>query len=90
MNKQGLVDDVATRAGLAKKDATLAVDSVLEAISDALRAGEEVKLVGFGTFSVAERAAGTGRNPQTGETIEIAASRRARFKASKAFNESLS
>ena len=90
MNKQGLVDDVASRAGLAKKDALVAVDSVLEAIGDALRAGNEVKLVGFGTFSVAERAAGTGRNPQTGETIEIAAARRARFKASKAFNESLS
>ena len=83
MNKNELIAAVASDADLSKADATKAVDAVFDAITGALKSGTEVRLVGFGTFSVSERAASTGRNPRTGETIEIAASKQPKFKAGK-------
>jgi DNA-binding protein HU-beta len=82
MNKLELVDHVAKTADVTKAVAGAAVDAALEGIAKALTDGDEVRLVGFGTFSVAERAATVGRNPATGEQIEIAASRNAKFKPS--------
>ena len=70
-------------------DATKAVDAVFDAITGALKAGDEVRLVGFGTFAVSERAASTGRNPRTGETIEIAASKQPKFKAGKGLKDAV-
>ena len=72
-NKQELVNDVATTTGLTKKDATAAVDAVFASIQDTLAKGDKVQLIGFGNFEVRTRAARKGRNPQTGEEIEIAA-----------------
>ncbi len=83
MNKNDLVSAVADRAGLSKADAGKAVDGVFDAITGALQGGAEVRVVGFGTFSVANRKATTGRNPRTGETIQIPASRQPKFKAGK-------
>ena len=83
MNKNDLVSAVADRAGLSKADAGKAVDGVFDSITGALQGGEEVRVVGFGTFSVANRKATTGRNPRTGETIQIPASRQPKFKAGK-------
>ncbi len=84
MNKNDLVSAVSNSAGLSKADATKAVESVFDNSTAMLRAGNEVRLVGFGTFSVADRKATTGRNPQTGESIYIPARRHAKFKAGKA------
>ncbi len=89
MNKNELVDAVATATELKKADATKAVDSVFEAIGAALKKGDEVRLVGFGTFSVQAREASEGRNPRTGEKINIAASKQAKFKAGKTLKEAL-
>ena len=89
MNKNELVDAVATATELKKADATKAVDSVFDAISAALKKGDEVRLVGFGTFSVQAREASEGRNPRTGEKINIAASKQAKFKAGKTLKEAL-
>ena len=89
MNKNELVDAVASATELKKVDATKAVDSVFEAIGSALKKGDEVRLVGFGTFSVQAREAGEGRNPRTGEKIKIAASKQAKFKAGKTLKEAL-
>jgi DNA-binding protein HU-beta len=89
MNKLELVDHIATEAELTKVSAAAALDAVLEGIVDTLRKGEEVRLVGFGTFSVRERAAGKGRNPATGKEIKIAASKNARFKPGAALKASL-
>ena len=89
MNKNDLVTAVATSAGLSKADAAKAVDGVFEAISGALAGGDEVRLVGFGTFSVSERAASEGRNPRTGETIKIAASKQPKFKAGKGLKDAV-
>jgi DNA-binding protein HU-beta len=89
MNKSELIDAVASEAEISKADATRATDAVLDSISNALRRGEQVTLVGFGTFSVRERAARTGRNPQTGETINIKASRTPGFKAGKALRDAV-
>ena len=75
MNKTELIDALAGKSGLTKADAGRAVDGVMEIISEALGKGESVTLVGFGTFSVGERAARVGRNPQTGAEIQIAASK---------------
>ena len=83
MNKNDLVANVATSTGLSKADATKAVDGVFEAITSTLKDGSEVRLVGFGTFSVSARAATTGRNPRTGESIQIPASNQPKFKAGK-------
>lgn len=87
MNKVDLVSAVAKQAELSKKDAGLAVEAVFDAISEALEKGDKVQLIGFGTFDVSERAAREGRNPRTGETIKIAASKAPRFKAGKALKD---
>ena len=89
MNKNELVAAVAAQTGLSKSDAAKAVDSVFDAITDTLKKGDDVRLVGFGTFSVSERAASVGRNPRTGAQINIPASKQAKFKAGKGLKESL-
>ncbi|HYC03079.1 MAG TPA: HU family DNA-binding protein [Azospirillaceae bacterium] len=89
MNKNDLVAAVAEAAGLTKAEANKAVDAVFDGISGALKKGDEVRLVGFGTFGVAERAASEGRNPRTGEKIAIAASKQPKFKAGKGLKDSL-
>lgn len=89
MNKGELIDAVSAQTGLAKAEATRAVDAVFDTITTALRSGDTVALVGFGTFSVKSRAARSGRNPRTGETIEIAASRVPGFKAGKALKDAV-
>ena len=83
MNKGDLVTQIASEAGLSKAQAGAALNSVLDAVTGSLKKGDKVTLVGFGTFSVSKRAARTGRNPQTGETIKIKAKKVARFKAGK-------
>ena len=88
-NKQELVTDVATATGLTKKDATAAVDAVFASIQDTLAKGEKVQLIGFGNFEVRSRAARKGRNPQTGEEIEIAASKIPAFKPGKALKDAI-
>ena len=87
MNKNDLVAAVAEVATLSKADAAKAVDAVLDVIGKVLKDGNEVRLVGFGTFSVAKRAASEGRNPRTGETIKIPASKRPKFSAGKALKD---
>lgn len=87
MNKTELVAEIAEKAGLSKKDSEAAVKAFTDAVSESLKKGDKVQLVGFGTFEVSERPARTGRNPQTGETIEIAASRTPKFKAGKALKD---
>ncbi|MDW0109086.1 MULTISPECIES: HU family DNA-binding protein [Sporosarcina] len=89
MNKTELINSVAEEAGLSKKDATKAVETVFETIQDALSKGEKVQLIGFGNFEVRERAARKGRNPQSGEEIEIAASKVPAFKAGKALKDAV-
>ena len=89
MNKLELVDHIATEAELTKVSAAKALEAVLDGIDKSLKKGEEVRLVGFGTFSVRERAAGKGRNPATGKEIKIAASKNARFKAGAALKSAL-
>ena len=86
MNKGELINAVAA-TGLSKKDADTAVNAVFGAIGDALAKGEAVQLIGFGTFSVKERAAREGRNPQTGEVVKIKASKAPVFKADKALKD---
>lgn len=88
-NKQELVNDVATTTGLTKKDATAAVDTVFASIQDTLAKGDKVQLIGFGNFEVRTRAARKGRNPQTGEEIEIAASKIPAFKPGKALKDAI-
>ncbi len=83
MNKNDLVAAVATLSELTKADAAKAVDAVFDTITGSLQGGNDVRLVGFGTFSVVNRKATTGRNPRTGETIQIAASKQPKFKAGK-------
>jgi DNA-binding protein HU-beta len=83
LNKNDLIATVASSAGLSKTDAAKAVDGVFDAIGNSLKGGQEVRLVGFGTFSVSHRKATQGRNPRTGERIQIAASNQAKFKAGK-------
>ncbi len=89
MNKNDLVATVAEMAELSKADAARAVDSVFDSITTSLKGGREVRLVGFGTFSVARRKASEGRNPRTGEKIQIPASNQPKFKAGKALKESV-
>ena len=81
MNKSELVAAVAAKAGLSKVDAKKAVDAVVASVTEALKAGDKVALIGFGTFAVAERPARQGVNPQTGKAIKIAAKKLAKFKA---------
>ena len=87
MNKAELVNAVASAADLSKADAGRAVDAVVGSVTSALQRGEQVSIIGFGTFSVKERAARTGRNPQTGAPIEIAAAKIPSFKAGKALKD---
>jgi DNA-binding protein HU-beta len=89
VNKNDLIAQVATQADITKADAGEAVEAVLDSIAGALKGGDEVRLVGFGTFSVAHRAASTGRNPRTGEPIQIPASKNPKFKAGKALKEAV-
>ena len=81
MNKNDLISSVAESSGLTKADAGRAVDGVFDSIASALASGDDVRIVGFGSFSVANRAASTGRNPRTGEEIQIPASKQPKFKA---------
>ena len=87
MNKTELVAAMAEQTQLSKKDAEAAVKAFIDVVADELKKGEKVQLVGFGTFEVAERAAREGRNPQTGETMTIAASKAPKFKAGKALKD---
>jgi DNA-binding protein HU-beta len=89
MNKQDLISSVADASGLTKADAGKAVEAVLDSITATLKKGDEVRLVGFGTFSVSKRKASTGRNPRTGEPMEIKASAQPKFKAGKALKDSV-
>ncbi len=89
MNKNDLITAVASRAGVSKADSARAVDAVFDSISGSLAGGSEVRLVGFGTFSVTQRKATTGRNPRTGATIQIAASKQPKFKAGKGLKEAV-
>ena len=89
MNKTDLVNTVTTQAELTKEDAKKAVDALLETISTTLAKEEKIQLVGFGTFEVRQRAARTGRNPQTGEELQIAASKVPAFKAGKELKEAI-
>ena len=88
MNKQHLIGAVAESASLAKADAARAVEAVIETISSALKRGEEVRLVGFGTFTLSRRKASTGRNPRTGAPMSIKASAQPKFKAGKVLKDS--
>jgi DNA-binding protein HU-beta len=89
VNKSELIDRIAESADMSKADAGRALDAAIEAITGALKSGEQVALVGFGTFAVKDRAARTGRNPQTGKEITIAASRVPGFKPGKALKDAL-
>ena len=89
MTKADLVNAMAEKAGLTKGDAEKALKAFTDAVTEALKAGEKVSLVGFGTFSVGERAARTGQNPQTGAKIQIAAARSPRFKVGKALQDAV-
>ncbi len=90
MNKAELINAVAEQAGLSKKDSELAVNAVIAVVTDALAKGDKVQVVGFGSFEVKARAARTGRNPQTGKEIKIAASKTPVFKAGKALKDAVS
>ena len=90
MNKAELINAIAASTELTKKDAEKALSATLEAITNALAQGDKVQIVGFGSFEVKERQARTGRNPRTGETVEIAASKAPVFKAGKALKDAVS
>ena len=89
MTKSELIDAIAEKSGLSKADATKALAATLEAVTDALKAGKKVALIGFGTFSVSPRAARTGKNPQTGEAIAIPATNAAKFKAGQQLKDAV-
>ena len=89
MNKNDLVAEVSGSTGFTKADSVKAVDATFEAIMKSLKSGNEVRLVGFGTFYVASRKAGTGRNPKTGEPIKIKASKLPKFRSGKALKEAV-
>lgn len=89
MNKTDLINAVSDKADLTKKEAGAAVDAVFDSIQESLQNGEKVQLIGFGNFEVRERAARKGRNPQSGEEIEIAASKVPAFKAGKALKDAV-
>ena len=89
MNKQELIAHVADRGGLSRNDAMRAVETMLEVITSALKRGDEVRLVGFGTFSCSRRKASTGRNPRTGEPMQIRESTQPKFKAGKGLKDSV-
>lgn len=89
MNKADLVEAMAEKAGVSKKDAEASLKAFTDVVAEELKKGEKIQLVGFGTFEVSERAARTGRNPQTGAEMTIAASKAPKFKAGKALKDSL-
>ena len=89
MNKHDLIGSVAETAGLSKSDAASAVEGVFDAITAALKRGDEVRLVGFGTFAVARRKASTGRNPRTGEPMQIKASSQPKFRPGKVLKDAV-
>ena len=89
MNKQELIAAIAEKAELEKDDAKKALNAFIEGVGDELKKGEKIQIIGFGTFEVSERAAREGRNPQTGEAMEIKASKNPKFKAGKALKDSL-
>ncbi len=89
MNKNELIAGIAGATGMTKTDAAKAVDAFVATVTKALKSGDEVRLVGFGTFSVTKRAATTGRNPRTGAAIKIPARKQAKFKAGKALQDSV-
>jgi len=89
VNKNDLVSAVSDSAGMSMADASRAIDSVFDNITGSLKSGNEVRIIGFGTFSVADRKATTGRNPRTGESIYIPARRHPKFKASKLLKEAV-
>lgn len=89
MNKNELIEAIAAEAGITKADATRALDATVAAITKSLKKGNEVRLVGFGTFLTQKRKATTGRNPRTGDTIKIAASTQAKFRPGKALKEAV-
>lgn len=89
LNKTDLINAVAETSELSKKDASKAVDAVFEAITDSLKTGEKVQIIGFGNFEVRDRAARKGRNPQTGDEIEIPASKVPAFRAGKALKDAV-
>ena len=89
MNKQELIATVADTSGLTKSEASRAIEAVFDAISTSLQKGDEVRLVGFGTFSLSKRKASTGRNPRTGEPMTIKASSQPKFKAGKGLKDSV-
>ncbi|ANS88121.1 HU family DNA-binding protein (plasmid) [Vibrio scophthalmi] len=89
MNKTELVAHVAEAAELSKADAGRAIDAIIDGITESLATGDDVALLGFGTFKISERAARDGRNPRTGETIKIAASKVPSFKAGKALKDAV-
>ena len=90
MNKTELIAAMVEKSEFTKKDAGAALEAFTDAVEDALKAGDKVQLIGFGTFEVKERAARTGKNPRTGEAVEIAAAKIPAFKASKALKDALS
>ena len=89
MNRKELAAAIAAETGLTKKDAEAALNAFVDVVTEELKKGEKVQLVGFGTFEVSERAAREGRNPQTGETMTIAASKAPKFKAGKALKDAV-
>lgn len=89
MNKNDLVAHVSAQAGLSKADSTKAVDAIFDGITASLKKGDEVRLVGFGTFAVTARAASEGRNPRTGQKIKIKASKQPKFKAGKGLKDAV-
>ena len=89
MNKSELIAEVAAKAEITKKDADAAVGAVIEAITNALKKGDKVQLVGFGTFAVSKRSATTGRNPRTGQSIKIPARNQPKFRAGKVLVDSV-
>ncbi|MCB8890699.1 MULTISPECIES: nucleoid-associated protein HU-beta [Halomonadaceae] len=89
MNKSELIEAIAASADIPKAAATRALDAMVESVTDSLKKGDSVSLVGFGTFAIKERAARTGRNPQTGQPIEISAAKVPSFKAGKALKDAV-
>ena len=87
MNKVTLISKIAEKSGLSKKQAEVALSAFIDSVTEALKEGDKVQLMGFGTFEIKERGARTGRNPATGETIEIPASKAPAFKAGKGFRD---
>ncbi|MFZ1989853.1 MAG: HU family DNA-binding protein [Alphaproteobacteria bacterium] len=89
MNKNDLIAQVSDSTGVSRSDATRLIEATLDAITAALKSGDEVRLVGFGTFAVSQRAATTGRNPRTGEEIQIPAVKQPKFKAGKQLKDAV-